>query len=86
MTDQEKLKKAFEDVIWMAARYANGRSTYAPQMVRDAVNAIKEIYPEWEMKPDQTIKDMTFMGDRFHLEEDCLLDIYPQPKQDKSYE
>ena len=83
MTDLEKLKKAFEDVIWMSARYANGRSTYAPQMVRDAVNAVKEVYPDWKMRPDQTIKNTTFLGERFQLESDCLLDIYPQPKQDK---
>lgn len=83
MTDQEKLKKAFEDVIWMAARYANGRSTYAPQMVRDAVSAVKEVYPEWEMKSDQTIKNTTFLGEPFQLESDCLLDIYPQPNQVK---
>jgi hypothetical protein len=79
MTDQEKLKKCFEDVIWMASRYANGRSTYAPSMVRDAVSAFKEVYPEWEMRPDLTIKDTTFMGESFQFESDCLLDIYPQP-------
>jgi len=83
MTDLEKLKKAFEDVIWMAARYANGRSTYAPSMVRDAVALRKEVDPNWEMRPDITIKNTTFLGERFQLETDCLLDIYPQPKQDK---
>jgi hypothetical protein len=76
MTDQEKLKKCFEDVIWCAARYANGRSTYAPSMVRDAVKAFKEVYPEWEMSPDKTIGWSS--ADRFSCESDCLLDIYPK--------
>lgn len=40
MTETQKietLKKCFEDVVWMAVRYAHGRMTYAPpHMVRDA--------------------------------------------------
>ena len=74
MTDLDKLKKAFEDVIWMAARYAHGRSTYAPSMVRGAVNAVKEIYPDWTLAPDQTIKPL----DRLEMmsKSDDLTDIY----------
>jgi hypothetical protein len=78
MTDLEKLKKAFEDVIWMAARYAHGRSTYAPSMVRDAVALVKEVYPEWDMKPDQTIKKLD-TSESYKLESDDLSDIHPQP-------
>lgn len=54
--NEEILKKCFEDVIWMAIRYAHGRHTYAPSMVRDAVNAYKEMYPDFELKEDQTIQ------------------------------
>lgn len=36
----ETLKHCFEEVIWMAIRYAHGRHTYAPGMVRDAVKNI----------------------------------------------
>ena len=82
MTNEEILLKAFEDVIWQAARYANGRSTYAPQMVRDAVNAVKSVYPEWEMRPDRTIENVTLLGEPFQLESDCLLDIYETTNQD----
>lgn len=56
MKDQEKLKLCFEKVIWMAIRYAHGRSTYAPSEVRDAINKFKEVFPDWELKDDHTIK------------------------------
>jgi len=58
MTTKEKkiLSKCFEDVIWMAIRYADGRHTYAPSMVRDAIRDFKEIYPDWKPKHDITIK------------------------------
>ena len=40
MSDKKKLelmREAFEDVIWMAIRYAHGRHTYAPDMIREAI-------------------------------------------------
>lgn len=55
-TDEEKIKQAFQDTIWMALRYANGRHTYAPSMVRDAIKMFQEVYPEWEPKTDHTLK------------------------------
>lgn len=56
MTDKEKvLLQAFMDTIWMAMRYANGRSTYAPHMLRDAVQRVKKEYPEFKMMPDAVI-------------------------------
>ena len=58
MTDKEKiriLKMSFEDVIWMAIRYAHGRHTYAPGLVREAINKFKFVFPEWEIKRDNTI-------------------------------
>lgn len=44
MKKQEKkeLQKAIEDILWMAARYAHGRHTYAPSMVRDSVKVFQE--------------------------------------------
>ena len=59
MKDKEKialLKECFEDIIWMAIRYAHGRSTYAPGMVRDAVNDFKKVFPDWEPKEDKVIE------------------------------
>lgn len=35
------LEKVIADTFWMARRYAHGRSTYAPSMVRNAYNILK---------------------------------------------
>lgn len=59
MKDKDKiqvLKNCFEEVIWMAIRYAHGRHTFAPSMVRDAIDNFKKVFPEYELKHDITIK------------------------------
>jgi len=71
---EQQLKKCFEDTIWMAIRYAHGRSTYAPGMVRDAVKLYQSIYPDFKLKQDITIKapdkedlnGMSFESDYLH--------------------
>jgi hypothetical protein len=77
MTDQEKIQKlkhAFEETIWMAIRYADGRHTYAPSMVRDAIKDFKMVFPDWKPKHDGVIKPpnkedlggMNFESDHLH--------------------
>lgn len=77
MTDKqkiEKLKNAFEETIWMAIRYADGRHTYAPSMVRDAIKDFKMVFPDWKPKPDRVIEPpnkedlggMNFESDHLH--------------------
>ncbi len=59
MTSEKKievLKKSFEDIVWMSIRYAHGRQTYAPSMVRDAIKNFKKVFPDWEPKNDITIE------------------------------
>lgn len=56
MKDTEILKKAYEDVIWMAIRYAHGRLTYAPSMVRDSIKNFQKVFPSWKPKHDITLK------------------------------
>ena len=51
-----KLKKAYEEIYWMAMRYANGRATYAPSMVRESIEAFQEVFPDWKPRPDPTLK------------------------------
>jgi hypothetical protein len=71
---EQQLKKCFEDTIWMAIRYAHGRSTYAPSMVRDAVKLYQSIYPEWKPKKDivieapkkEDLNGMSFESDYLH--------------------
>lgn len=77
MKDKDKieiLKNCFHNVIWMAIRYAHGRHTYAPLMVRDAIKDFKKVFPEYELKHDRTIeapdtellKGMAFESDYLH--------------------
>jgi hypothetical protein len=59
MTDKQKietLKHSFEEVIWMAIRYADGRSTYAPTMVRDAIRDFQKVFPDWKPTKDDVIR------------------------------
>lgn len=52
----EELKKAFDDIIWMALRYANNRHTYAPGVVRKACR-IRAKIGDFHLKPDNTLED-----------------------------
>ena len=75
--DADILLKAFDDVVWMAMRYANGRHTYAPSMVRDAIKTVKSIRPDWKPRPDEMLaKDRArFADDPLALESDWLDDL-----------
>jgi len=78
MTDKEKLdivSRAFEDTIWMAIRYANGRMSYSPDMVRGAVKNYQSVYPDWKPKYDSTIKRDFKEGYSGTWEGDCLADL-----------
>ena len=71
------VRKAYEDTIWMAIRYAHGRHTYAPYMVRDAVKNFKEVFPDFELKEDKTIAIPKY--EEFgiaNLESDYLHDLF----------
>jgi hypothetical protein len=81
MTDKKKievLKQCFEDTIWMAIRYAHGRHTYAPSMVRDAVNRYKEIFPDFKLNEDQTLEPIPTekLGGFLILKDDYLNDLF----------
>lgn len=79
----EVLKHCFEEVIWMAIRYAHGRHTYAPGMVRDAVIKYREIFPDFVLKEDITIKppDESQL-DAFNQRSDYLDDLFINSKND----
>jgi hypothetical protein len=55
-SDEKKLQSAIEDILWMAARYAHGRHTYAPSMVRDSVAVFKDVFPDFKIKQDHVIE------------------------------
>jgi hypothetical protein len=54
--DKQRLKSAIEDILWMAARYAHGRHTYAPSIVRDSVKVFKDVFPDFKIKQDIVIE------------------------------
>jgi len=81
--DEKRLKAAIEDILWMAARYAHGRHTYAPSMVRDAVNTFLDIYPDLNIKQDRIIEPPSEEQlNSFSLRSDYLDDIFNRCKND----
>ena len=54
--DEKRLQSAIEDILWMAARYAHGRHTFAPLTVRDSVKVFKDIFPDFKIKQDHVIE------------------------------
>ena len=54
--DEKRLQSAIEDILWMAARYAHGRHTYAPSMVRDSVEVFRDVFPDFKIKQDHVIE------------------------------
>ena len=71
---EDLLKEIINDTLWMATRYAHGRQTMAPSMIRSVVKAMKGLYPDWEPKQDRVIEppEKDFSG----LREDYLDDIF----------
>ena len=77
MNKEQKLLSAYEDVVWMAIRYAHGRSTYAPTMVRQSIKKIQEIYPHWKPKKDHVICPRDKNNKDGHvLDSDYLNDLF----------
>ena len=79
------LIQIIKDIIWMAVRYAHGRHTYAPSMVRDAMREFKKICPEYRYR-DITIEapemdDLISAGSRFR--EDWLDDLIEKEMEEK---
>lgn len=54
--DKIELQQAIEDILWMAARYAHGRHTYAPLMVRNSVKVFERIFPDFKINEDHVIE------------------------------
>lgn len=72
--NQERLYKCFDEVIWMAIRYAHGRQTYAPGVIREAVTEFKKVFPDWKPKEDITITPPE--GDFRGFRSDYLDDLF----------
>ena len=70
----EGLLKIIKDLFWMARRYAHGRHTYAPSMVRDAYKFLKRWYPDFEFRHDVVIEPPTDEEQKLGMREDWLDD------------
>lgn len=70
----EILNRCFNDIIWMAIRYADGRHTYAPGMVRDAIKDFQKVNPDWKPKLDITINKPKIIN--IGTESDYLYDLF----------
>lgn len=80
MTDKQKikiLKQCFEETIWMAIRYADGRHTFAPFTVRTEIQNFKKVFPDFELRFDKTIeKPSEEMLKGIALPTDYLYDLF----------
>ena len=87
MKDKEKiqiLSNCFNEVIWMAIRYADGRHTYAPSTVRDAIKDYQKVFPEWKPKFDHTVEKPTSdMISGTSFQSDYLYDLFIQQDETK---
>lgn len=53
------MREAFEEILWMAIRYAHGRQTAAPGIVRKAIEDVRRVFPDFKVKKDSTIEPPT---------------------------
>ena len=71
-----ELYRLVNDILWMAIRYAHGRHTYAPGIIRRSVKTMHRLYPNWNLKKDATILPPTEKETGMILKEDYLDDLF----------
>ena len=55
-TTIQQLRKCIEAILPFAIRYAHGRHSTAPSIVREVVQTLRELFPDFKLKPDPVIK------------------------------
>ena len=78
MTNREPLeimKEAFEEILWMAMRYAHSRETAAPSIVRKAVKNVRRVFPDFKVKKDSTLAPPTTAA---YVKNDYLNDLFDE--------
>jgi len=61
--ENEELKQIIQDTIWMAFRYVDGRSTYAPSMFNMAVHKLDSLGLSHLHAGDATANNRRFAED-----------------------
>lgn len=76
--DKKTLKEIIDDTLWMAIRYAHGRHTYAPSIIRSSVKTLKKLYPKFKLRRDIMIESPSKeeLTGGFVLREDWLDDLF----------
>lgn len=64
-------RRSFEDIVWMAIRYAHGRSTFSPITVRDAVKSYKAAFPDFMIIREQESDYLNDLFDVANIDEIC---------------
>ena len=64
------------DIIWMAIRYAHGRHTYTPLMVRDNVKILQLLNKDFKLKRDITIEAPEHECSGMNFRDDYLDDLF----------
>ena len=85
MTDKERIKRLYniiENTFWMSVRYAHGKHTSAPYIIRGVSKQLKEIFPGFKLKKDITIKPLTEeeLNEMGTLREDWLDDLFEEER------
>ena len=82
-SELDELCKAFDEILWMAVRYAHGRHTYAPSMVRDACK-VRAKFGKFELRPDHTLIERPPIKERWgmDLDSDYLFDLFETYRSD----
>jgi hypothetical protein len=69
-----QLEDVIKELFWMARRYAHGRHTYAPSIIRDVAEKMKRICPEFKIEKDETLEKPSD-SNLLHYKDDYLDDI-----------
>ena len=81
-TEKKKLREVIEDTFWMAIRYAHGRHTYAPDIIREAIVKIKQVFPDFQLKEDKTLEPPSEneLYPSYVIRKDWLDDLFKKEK------
>lgn len=83
----EILKKVIDDTFYMAIRYAHGRHTFAPTIIRDSLRELKKVFPNFQLRHDDTIKPPTEDELKQHIavRDDWLDDLFKKKVEKEHY-
>jgi hypothetical protein len=74
--ETNKIKDAVKEIVWMARRYADGRSTFAPTSFNDAYDILYSVFGEdIEYNKNEIDKTLTDGGKFFPYAQDGMSNV-----------